>query len=126
MQIVNGGYSVTIGSYTLQHIGGYNPSWQKVYDTQNSFTNYAGNEVKVLKGLQFSLKVTTGRLNATDFNSLITELKKDEISITCPEFSGTCICDDIPGDLVQANSLVSRYKVSFTLTAKEIIPSGGL
>ena len=39
MQIVNGGYSVTIGSYTLQHIGGYNPSWQKVYDTQTFFPN---------------------------------------------------------------------------------------
>lgn len=126
MEKINGGYSVTIDSYTLQHIGEYAPSWQKVYDTQNSFTDYAGNEVKVLKGLQFSLKLTTGRLTSSAYNSLIAALKNDEISVSCPDYTGTCICDNIPGNLAQANYAGTRYKVSFTLTAKEIIPSGGL
>ena len=126
MEITNGGYTVTIGSYALQHIGEYSPSWNKVYDTQNSFTDYAGNEVKILKGLQFSLKLTTGRLTAAAYNSLITALKDEDITVSCPDFSGECICDDIPGNLVQANSVGTRYKVSFTLTAKEIIPSGSL
>ena len=126
MEITNGGYTVTIGSYALQHIGEYSPSWNKVYDTQNSFTDYAGNEVKILKGLQFSLKLTTGRLTATDYNTLVTALKDEDNTVSCPDFSGECICDDIPGNLVQANSAGTRYKVSFTLTAKEIIPSGSL
>jgi len=126
MEKTNGGYTVTIGSYSLKHIGEYSPSWVKVYDTQNSFTDYAGNEVKILKGLQFSLKLTTGRLTATDYNTLVTALKDEDITVSCPDFSGECICDDIPGNLVQANSVGTRYKVSFTLTAKEIIPSGSL
>lgn len=126
MEIINGGYAVNIDGYVLQHIGEYAPSWSKVYDTQNSFTDYAGNEVKILKGLQFTLKLTTGRLTAADYNTLITALKNDEINVSCPEYSGVCRCDDIPGDLVQANHAGARYKVSFTLTAQEIIPSGGL
>ena len=127
MEMVNGGYTVTIGSYVLQHIGEYSPSWNKVYDIQNSFTDHAGNEVKVLKGLQFSLKITTGRLTAAAYNSLITALKDEDITVSCFDFSGVCTCDDISCDLKQANSTGTRYKVSFTLTAKETtLPPGGL
>ena len=123
----NGGYSLTIGSYTLEQIGEYSPSWAKVYDTQNSFNDHTGQEVKVFKGVKFSLKLTTGQLTVTAYNSLIAELQNEYIAISCPEFSGDCTCDDVSCDLKQANSTGTRYKVSFTLTAKETtIPPGGL
>ena len=123
----NGGYSVTIGSYSLQHIGEYSPSWNKVYDTQNSFEDHTGQEIKVFKGVKFSLKITTGRLTAAAYNSLTAALKDEDITVSCPDFSGVCTCDDVSCDLKQANSTGTRYKVSFTLTAKETtLPPGGL
>lgn len=123
----NGGYRVTIGSYALEQIGEYAPSWAKVYDTQNSFEDHTGQEMKVFKGVKFSLKITTGRLTAEAYNLLIAELQNEDITVSCFDFSGVCTCDDISCDLKQANSTGTRYKVSFTLTAKETtIPPGGL
>ena len=123
----NGGYSLTIGSYTLEQIGEYSPSWSKVYDTQNSFEDHTGQEVKVFKGVKFSLKITTGQLAVTAYNSLVDELKNEDITISCPDFSGICNCNDVSCGLKQANSVGTRYTVSFTLTAKETtIPPGGL
>ena len=122
----NGGYRVTIGSYALEQISEYAPSWAKVYDTQNSFEDHTGQEVKVFKGVKFSLKLTTGQLTLEAYNSLVAELQNEDITVSCPDFSGDCRCDDIPCNLVQANSTSTRYKLSFTLTAKEIIPSGSL
>lgn len=123
----NGGYQITIGSYTLQQIGEYAPSWEKIYDTENSFEDNTGQEVKIFKGVKFSLKVTTGQLTTTDYSLLIAELQNEEMSVVCPEFTGVCNCNDISCDLKQANSTGTRYKISFTLTAKETtIPPGGL
>ena len=124
---INGGYKVTIGNYLLEQISEYAPSWAKIYDTQNSFEDHTGQEVKVFKGVKFSLKITTGQLAVAAYNSLVDELKNEDITISCPDFSGDCTCDDVSCDLKQANSTGTRYKVSFTLAAKETaVPPGGL
>ena len=118
-EVLNGGYSVEIGSYTLRNIGGYAPSWNNVYD-ENSFTDWHGNTQKFLKGRQFSLKITTGPLDWEDYNSLVTALKNKSIEVSCPDFNGKCYCDNIPADLTQANFLSTRYKINFTLIAENI------
>lgn len=124
-EVLNGGYTVQIGNFTLRIIGGYEPAWENVYDTENSFADWQGNTKKFLLGRQFSLKLSTGPLTPDDCRALAAELKKSTIAVVCPDFIGDCYCDNIPASLVQANFLATWYKVSFTLTAKDIELSGG-
>lgn len=122
-EIQNGGYSVKIGGYTLNLLGSYSPSWTNEYD-ENSFKDWQGNFQKILKGRRFSLKISVNRMPVEDFRALSAELKKQDIAVECPDFTGICYCDDIPGELKQANFLAVRYGISFTLTAKELLKSG--
>lgn len=126
-EVLNGGYTVQINDFKLRNIGGYEPAWENVYDTENSFTDWQGNAQKILMGKQFSIKISTGRLDTEDYNALVSELKKETITLSCPDFEGECYCENIPSSLEQANFLGTRYKTNFTLTAKEIIKpdSGG-
>ena len=121
---LNGGYSVEIGSVTVNVIGKYSPKWEKVYDNENSFRNYLGNQKKVLIGSQFSLDIETGRLSNEAFEALIAELNKESVNVSCPDFVGECYCDNAPASLEQANFLGVRYRLPFTLIAKDIIPVG--
>lgn len=123
-EVLNGGYTLQIGSFTLRILGGYSPSWENVYDTENSFQNFDGSEEKLLLGIRFSLKIDISRIMPEDFNALIEELKKPTIALECPNFTGECYCDSIPGDLKQASFYGVRYGVSFTLTAKSLITDG--
>lgn len=124
-EVLNGGYSVTIGGFTLRNIGSYSPAWECIYDEENSFVSYTGNKKKILKGRLFSIKIKTGQLNTTDYESLVTALKSDTIAVDCPDFTGNCYCDSIPAELRQANFLNTRLSVSFTLIAKEMTAVGG-
>lgn len=123
-EVLNGGYTIQIGSYTLRMLGGYSPSWENVYDAENSFQNFDGSEEKILKGIRFSLKIEIKRIMPDDFKALVTELKKPTISVQCPDFEGDCYCDNIPGDLKQANFNGVRYGIGFTLIAKSLITDG--
>lgn len=123
-EVLNGGYTVEIGSFTLRNIGGYEPSWENVYDTENSFTDWLGNTQKILKGKQFSLKISTGGLDTEDYNALVEALKAETIAVSCPDFEGDCYCDNIPASLAKANFTGVRYKANFTLIAKELDLSG--
>lgn len=123
-EVLNGGYSVTIGGYTLRLIGGYSPTWTNEYDTENQFTDYNGNPVRILKGRRFSLEISTGRLSVEDKNALLEELKKATIAVSCPDFTGNCYTDAVPAKLEQANFLGTRYSTSITLTACELDKSG--
>lgn len=122
---LNGGYTLQIGDFTLRILGGYAPSWEKVYDTENSFTNYDGSEYKVLKGIRFSLKIDIGHIPTEYFSELAEELKKSSVMLKCPDFEGECRCDNIPAELKQASFLGVRYGISFTLTAKNLISDQG-
>lgn len=117
---LNGGYSVTIGDYTLRLIGGYETEWKNVYDSENSFRNYDGTEVKPLIGRQFSLKLNTNSLSKAEFDLLQTELKKSSFAVECPDFNGECYCENIPGTLKQANFAGVKYGTSITLISKSI------
>lgn len=121
---LNGGYTLQIGNFTLRILDGYSPSWENVYDTENSFQNFDGSEEKFLKGIRFSLKINIDRIMPEDFSALISELKKPVIALECPDFEGNCYCDSIPGDLKQASFYGVRYGVSFTLIAKGLITDG--
>lgn len=123
-EVLNGGYSVTIGSFTLRLIGGYNVTWTNEYDTENQFTDYKGDPVRILKGRRFSLEISTGRLTAEDKNALAEELKKETIAISCPDYEGNCYTDSIPSKLEQANFLGTRYSTKVTLTACELDKTG--
>ena len=125
---LNGGYSVDIGNYTLRLIGGYETEWKTIYDTENSFRSYDGSEVKPIIGRQFSLKLNTNGLTKADFDLLTAELKKGNFEVKCPDYSGWCYCENIPGTLKQANYLGVRYGTSITLIACEIekVSGGGL
>lgn len=125
-EVLNGGYTMTIGSFKLVNIGSYKTNWAKEYDSENSFVDYLGNAQKAVKGVRFSISVVTGRLSKTDYDSLITELNKEEITLSCPDFSGTVICDGADNELRQANFNGTRYSASFKLTAKSMTAVGSL
>lgn len=125
-EVLNGGYTMNIGSFMLVNIGSYKVNWAKEYDSENSFTDYLGNSQKAVKGVRFSISVTTGRLSKSDYDSLITELNKKEITLSCPDFEGAVICDSADNDLKQANFNVVRYSTSFKLTAKSMTAVGSL
>lgn len=122
---LNGGYSLKIGETTINIIGKYSPKWEKVYDNENSFTDYRGNQVKQLKGYRFLLDIETGRLDKNQLEEIISELNKASVAIVCPDFEGECYCDNVPANLEQANFLGARYRISFTLIAKDIVLIGG-
>lgn len=124
-EALNGGYTVQINDFTLGIIGGYEPIWENVYDTENSFTNWQGNTKKILKGKQFSLKLSTGSLSTEDYKALVQELKKNTINLSCPDFEGECYCENIPSSLTQANFLGTRYKTNVTLISKDLLLSTG-
>lgn len=125
---LNGGYTVAIGDFTLRIIGGYEVEWKTIYDSENSFRNYDGKEIKPIIGRQFSLKLNTNGLSKADFDLLTAELKKSSFAIDCPDYKGNCYCDNIPGTLKQANFLGVKYGTSITLTAVDVekISGGGL
>lgn len=122
---LNGGYSVKIGDYTLVLIGEYEIEWKNIYDSENSFRSYDGTEYKPMIGRQFSLKLNTNGLSKASFDALVTELKKDSFAIECPDYSGDCYCESIPGTLKQANFLGIKYGTSITLIAKEVEKASG-
>lgn len=126
-EVLNGGYTLQINDFILRIIGGYEPAWENVYDTDNSFTDWQGNTKKIFMGERFSIKIATGQLDIEDYNALVEALRKDTIYLSCPDFEGECYCDNIPSSLEQANFLNTRYKTNVTLTAKELIKpdSGG-
>ncbi len=121
---LNGGYTVVIGDVTVNIIGKYSPKWEKVYDTENSFRNYLGNQIKPLVGYQFSLDIETAQLNKDKLEALISELKKESINVICPDYEGECYCDNVPANLEAANFLGVRYRLPITLISKDIIPIG--
>ncbi len=123
-EVYNGGYKIRIGSFILRNFGGYEPSWETVYDQEGNFTDWQGNTQKFPLGKKFSLRISTGGLLPSDFNDLVLELKKSSFMVKCPDFEGICYCESVPASLSQANTLGVRYKVNFTLIAKDIIPQG--
>lgn len=123
-EVLNGGYTVTIGDYTLRLIGGYEARWTNEYDTENQFTDYKGDTVRILKGRRFSLDISTGRLSAEDMAALTEALKSETIALSCPDFTGNCYTDDIPAKLEQANFLGVRYSSGIKLTACELDKMG--
>ncbi|MCI5905508.1 MAG: hypothetical protein MRZ61_10255 [Oscillospiraceae bacterium] len=123
-EVLNGGYSVTIGDYTLRLIGGYRINWTNEYDTANQFTDYKGDPVRILRGRRFSLELSTGRLSVEDCKALISALKSETIAVSCPDFTGNCYSDAIPAKLEQANFLGTRYSSGITLTACELDKTG--
>ncbi|MGN0598646.1 MAG: hypothetical protein ACI4JK_02025 [Oscillospiraceae bacterium] len=123
-EVLNGGYTVAIGDYTLNLIGGYDATWTNEYDTENQFTDFNGNPVRILKGRRFRLEISTGRLTAEDKNALVEELKNKTIAVSCPDFTGNCYTDAITAKLAQANFLGTRYSSNITLTACELDKTG--
>lgn len=123
-EVLNGGYSVTIGDYTLRLIGGYKVNWTNEYDTENQFTDYKGDTVRILRGRRFSLDISTGRLSADDMNALISAMKNETIAVNCPDFTGDCYSDAVPAKLEQANFLGVRYSSNITLIACELDKTG--
>lgn len=123
-EVYNGGYTVQINDFTLRNIGGYEPAWENIYDTENSFTDFLGNNKKILMGQRFSIKISTGQLDKEDYNALVEALKQETITLSCPDFEGECYCENIPSSLEQANFLGTRYKTNFTLIAKDLVLNG--
>lgn len=123
-EVYNGGYTVQINDFTLRCIGEYEPEWENVYDTENSFVDLYGNTKKILMGKRFSIKISTGQLDTEDYKALVSALKAEIITLSCPDFEGECYCENIPSSLKQANHLGTRYKTNVTLIAKDLVLNG--
>lgn len=126
-EVLNGGYTVQIGGFTLRILGAYEPNWENVYSSNSTFRDYKGNDRKKLLGKKFSLRITSGGLIPEDYKALVAELNKKSFMVNCPDYSEVCYCDSVSAPLTQANFLGTRYKVSFTLIANDILaPEDGL
>ena len=123
---INGGRKITIGDTEIDVISSYSPSWIKEYT--DPFTTWDGREVKKLKSVRFRLTFSTYGIQPEELTALLAELKTDETTLECDEFSGTVRCDSISPELKNANfygDFFSSGSVTLTSTDAEL-PEDGL
>ncbi len=125
--IPNGGRSITLegsgGSITINVISRYSPSWKKEY--AETYTNYAGTETKLLKGIRFTLTFSTYGLSPPEMAALKNLLmNSEEITLQCDEYEGLVTCDDFSPELQSANFLGDHTRTDITLMSP-ISTSGG-
>ena len=125
--IPNGGRTITLGgeggSITIKVISGYRPSWKKEYT--ESFTSYDGKDVRLLKGIRFSLNFSTYGLTPSEMIALKNLLiNSEEINLSCDEYSGTVTCEDFSPEVQSSNFLGDYTRTDVTLTSSETVSDG--
>ena len=125
--IPNGGRTLTLsgsgGSIPIKVISKYSPSWKKEY-TEN-FTAYDGKDVRLLKGIRFSLSFSTYGLTPSEMIALKNLLiNSEELTLNCDEYSGAVTCEDFSPEIQSSNFLGDYTRSDVILTASESVSDG--
>lgn len=111
---LNGGRKITVDGKIIDVISGYSPAWTREYS--DSFTTWDNRVIQKLKGIRFSLTISTYGLSKDDITALLEAAKKEKIDLVCDEFTGEVICNDFSAELQCANFYgdFSRTSIKFT------------
>ncbi len=124
-KIPNGGIAVKIGSYTLDLISSFSPSWED--EVQREFENWDFSTVTVYKGKRWTASITSGTLDTVEKDKLLSALSPRVVDFSSPDFSGPVRIENVSAELSSANFMGHYWVVSFTAAAVELSPvSGGL
>lgn len=121
--VVNGGISIKLGSYTLRQISQYSPSW--AFEEKETFENWDYTQVTVPKGRRFQLSVTANNMSPERKDELMNALFARTFSLICPDYSGMVKVTSVGNPLKKAGRFGKWYTVSFSLAALELKDSGG-
>ena len=121
--IINGGITITLGTYKLQQISQYSPSWS--FEEKETFENWDFTQVSVPKGRRFNLSVTASNMNAERKNALMAVLFKRVFDIECPDYSGTVKITSVSLPIKKSTRFGTWWTVSFSVAAVGLEGSGG-
>ena len=121
--LINGGITITLGSYELQQISQYSPSW--AFEEKETFENHDFTQVSIPKGRRFQLAVTANNLNTERKNALLNALFARVFDLVCPDYSGKVRVTGVSQPIKTASRFGVWYSVSFTLAAVGLEGSGG-
>lgn len=112
---LNGGRKITVDGKMIDVISGYSSAWTREYS--DSFTTWDNRVVQKLKGIRFSLTISTYGLSKEDITALLEAAKKGKINLVCDEFTGEVICNDLSAELQCANFYGDFSRTSMKFTA---------
>lgn len=121
--IINGGISITLGTYVLQQISQYSPSW--TYEEKETFENWDFSEVAIPKGRRFKLNVTANNLNPERKAALMNALFERQFNLICPDYTGIVRVTSVSLPIKKATRFGTWYDVSFSVAAVALVSSGG-
>lgn len=121
--IINGGITITLGSYVLKQISQYSPSWG--FEENETFENWDYSQITIPKGRRFQLSVTANNLNSERKNALMNALFERTFVIICPDYTGTVRVTNVSLPIKKATRFGTWYTVSFSVAAVGLEGSGG-
>ena len=121
--IINGGITITLGTYELKQISQYSPSWN--YEEKETFEGWDFSEVTVPKGRRFQLTVTANNLSPERKDALMKALFKRQFNIVCPDYTGIVRVTSVNLPIKTATRFGTWYTVSFSVAAVGLEGSGG-
>lgn len=121
--IINGGITITLGTYVLQQMSQYSPSW--TYEEKETFENWDFSEVTVPKGRRFQLSVTANNMSPERKDALMKALFVRQFNLICPDYEGVVKVTSVSLPIKTATRFGTWYTVSFSLAAVGLVDSGG-
>ena len=121
--IINGGITITLGTYVLQQISQYSPSWD--YEEKDTFENWDYSQIIVPKGRRFKLSVTANNLSPERKDALMKALFARQFNIVCPDYTGIVRVTAVSLPIKTATRFGTWYTVSFSVAAVGLEGSGG-
>lgn len=121
--IINGGITITLGTYVLQQMSQYSPSW--TYEEKETFENWDFSEVAVPKGRRFQLSVTANNMSSERKDALMKALFARQFNLICPDYEGIVKVTSVSLPIKTATRFGTWYTVSFSVAAVGLVGSGG-
>lgn len=116
MNIIVG--SVNVSAYITQ--GGISESFAKIYDTSNAFTAADGTEYKKELGVRCAVSVSLENVPENVKNQLRTRSRYDSVTCTVGTETKQYTLDNYSASVIVQREELKLWKVSFTLTEKDI------
>ena len=121
--IINGGITITLGTYVLQQMSQYSPSW--TYEEKEKFENWDFSDVDIPKGRRFQLSVTANNMSSERKDTLMKALFARQFNLICPDYEGIVKVTSVSLPIKTATRFGTWYTVSFSVAAVGLAGSGG-
>lgn len=121
--IINGGITITLGTYVLQQVSQYSPSW--TFEDKDGFENWDYTQINITKGRRFQLAVTANNLSPERKDALMKALFDRQFTIECPDYTGIVRVTSVNLPIKTATRFGTWYTVSFSVAAVGLVGSGG-